>query len=123
MAGRRRDAGTRPAIPGSPAVRARRRAGGMGGECGAVLCGIPWIGERVRLTLTLVSLRQTIMNYRTPDGSKATWFASGDPGDAMTQIGREYDVVATIKRHDQYQGIKQTTLARIVPYVEKVRKS
>lgn len=87
------------------------------------------IGERIRLTVELVSLRQiegeyglkTIMNYRTADGSKATWFASGD-GCTEMEIGGTYDVMATIKRHDEYRGIPQTTLTRVALYVEKVKK-
>jgi hypothetical protein len=88
------------------------------------------VEKLIRLTLTLISLRQiegeyglkTIMNYRTADGSKVTWFASGDPGDGMTEIGKEYDVMASVKKHDQYQGIAQTVLTRVAPYVEKAKK-
>lgn len=91
-------------------------------------------GEKLRLTVTLVSANQisgesygyrretttlkTVINYAVmrEDGqgaNKVTWFATGDPGTEMTEVGKEYQIIATVKKHGAYQGVRQTIITRV----------
>ena len=51
----------------------------------------------------------TLVVMRTEDGKVAKWFASGskdiETGDALV-------IDATVKGHDEYEGLKQTVLTR-----------
>lgn len=53
---------------------------------------------------------RTLVKLRDSNGNVFTWFASGDrdlnPGEAVTFSG-------TVKKHDEYQGTKQTVLSRV----------
>lgn len=53
----------------------------------------------------------TLHRFLTPDGSLAVWFASG--GRAIAQEGEKVLVKATVKRHVEYKGAKQTILSRV----------
>lgn len=53
----------------------------------------------------------TILRFETPEGDIAVWFTGGDHG--MKQ-GATYRVKATIKRHDEYKGLRQTVVNRVV---------
>jgi hypothetical protein len=53
-----------------------------------------------------------ILGLQDRDGNYATWFASnGDPG---LEVGNTYRVKATVKKHDEYNDIKQTIVNRVV---------
>jgi hypothetical protein len=52
----------------------------------------------------------------TTDGNLIVWFNSGD-GDLKT--GQEYILKATVKRHDEYQGTKQTIINRAEPVTQE----
>ena len=53
----------------------------------------------------------TIVKYQDNEGRTAVWFASGciDP-----VVGETVKVKATVKNHDEYKGLKQTILSRVV---------
>jgi hypothetical protein len=53
----------------------------------------------------------TIIKYRDTEGRVAVWFASGsiDP-----VVGEVVKVKATVKNHDEYKGLRQTILSRVV---------
>lgn len=97
------------------------------------------VGEKSRLTVTLLSANRqqgdsygynnqtlkTVMTYAQmrEDGrgaNRITWFASGDPGEEMTEIGKEYKIIGTVSKHGEYRGSKQTTINRVV--VDKGQK-
>lgn len=76
------------------------------------------VGQRAEFRLTVIGTREiegnygltTLYRFRDQDGRVATWFASGEGGGL--DIGSEYAIVATVKKHDVYQGAKQTVLTR-----------
>jgi len=41
-------------------------------------------------------------------GNHLTWFASGSD----MEVGNTYKLLGTIKKHDEYNGVKQTILTR-----------
>lgn len=50
-----------------------------------------------------------IHKFRDKAGNVFTWFSSGTSLDE----GTTYDVTATVKKHDEYNGVKQTVLLRV----------
>lgn len=75
------------------------------------------VGERAIFTLTLLKkvdiegefgLSQ-LNRFVDANGNIATWFASGGSG---LEIGKTYTLKGTVKRHEDYKGIKQTLLTR-----------
>ena len=76
-------------------------------------------GVRATLTLTVADLRSityrdgnggTIVRFEDADGNEFSWFTGGSHG---FKVGETYHVKATIKRHDEYRGVKQTVLNRV----------
>jgi hypothetical protein len=80
-----------------------------------------WIGEiggKIELDVCVESVRYldgaygttTLINYRDSVGNVFVWFGSGykdvKPGDTIRIKG-------TIKGHDEFRGVKQTTLTRV----------
>jgi hypothetical protein len=57
--------------------------------------------------------------FLTREGNIAMWFASRNP---ELEIGKEYRVKATIKKHDEYQGTEQTFFTRVTVLTEEKRK-
>lgn len=53
----------------------------------------------------------TIIKFRSNDGNVFTWFASGVQ---TYQRGDRVKVRGTVKKHDEYRGVKQTVLSRCV---------
>ncbi|MGA2259875.1 MAG: hypothetical protein ABSH28_00400 [Acidobacteriota bacterium] len=53
----------------------------------------------------------TLVKFRDRNGNVATWFASGRPD--WFQMGETHKVKATVKKHELYQGVKQTMLTRV----------
>jgi len=59
----------------------------------------------------------TLVSLLDADGHVFTWWASGgayDSNDGRLKVGATYTLVATIKGHKEYNGIKQTLLNRAV---------
>ncbi len=51
----------------------------------------------------------TLFKFRDPAGNVLTWWASGEPD---LEKGGTYDLKATVKKHEEYNGVKQTVLTR-----------
>ena len=51
-----------------------------------------------------------IFGFDDATGNKAVWFGSNDPG---MELGKTYQVKATVKDHGEYRGVKQTVLTRV----------
>ncbi len=76
------------------------------------------VKDKVTLTAQLIGLRSFETRYgdchmhRFLDGSGnvLTWFASKSQ---HAQVGSTYKVIGTVKKHESYQGIKQTVLTRV----------
>lgn len=83
------------------------------------------IGKRGEYELTLTFSKQfeneygisTLMKFMDRAGNVAVWWASGGKD---WQQGETFKVKATIKGHDEYQGVKQTALTRVSEIVEPV---
>jgi hypothetical protein len=82
------------------------------------------IGERAVYALTVIGLRQiesdwgctTMIRFRDASGNVAVWFASNSP---EWDLDQTVTVKATVKKHEEYKGTKQTLLGRVVLHVEK----
>jgi len=76
------------------------------------------LGKRSEVTVTLVKLVEidsrwanpTLCIFVTADGAKLIWFASGS---CPRDIGAEYKVKGTVKKHEEYKGVKQTVITRV----------
>jgi len=81
-----------------------------------------WVGEvgaRQVMELILVDIKDlgenawgshsVLHRFKDTNGNVFTWFASRD---AVGEVGQTVKVKATIKKHDDYKGIKQTILSR-----------
>lgn len=55
----------------------------------------------------------TILKFEDADGNVLTWFASGCPS---YQKGDKVTLKATVKKHDEYRGVKQTIINRAEEY-------
>lgn len=108
--------------------------------CGYVACIIPcysnylnkkseekhqpnsdWIGnvkDRLEDSAKVVFMKEletqfgltTLIKFLTKDGNVLTWFASGEPDFSMNE---ECDIKFTVKKHDEYNGVKQTIVNRV----------
>lgn len=56
----------------------------------------------------------TICKFITAAGEVLTWFASGADVLRRDDVGKRYVVRATVKKHDEYNGSKQTVITRAV---------
>lgn len=74
-------------------------------------------GVRGVFTLTVRAVRGVhlangdscnVIEFEDVDGNEAVWFTSG-----TMDLGVTYRVKATIKRHDEFRGVKQTVLNRV----------
>ncbi len=85
-------------------------------------------GERIVLDLTVKRTKiiegaygiTTLVTFADAAGNDLVWFASGDVTDDYADDSAHH-VKATIKRHGERNGRKQTTLSRVAPHVEKVK--
>lgn len=85
------------------------------------------VGERVKLTLTVRSVRYCegpfgatylyLMNDAA--GNDCKWFASNEDLDE----GGTYVMMCTVKKHEEYKGRKCTMLSRCAEFVEKPKKN
>lgn len=89
-----------------------------------------WVGklnERSDFIVVPLSVKQLDTQYGTSylhrfitsDGNILTWFASTNP---EVEIGKEYQITATVKKHDEYKGAKQTVVTRVVVWTEEGRR-
>jgi hypothetical protein len=53
----------------------------------------------------------TMIKFKDAAGNVLVWFASGEKD---MEIGKTYDLKATVKAHEEYAGVKQTVLTRAV---------
>lgn len=75
------------------------------------------VGERTVFTLTLSDIRTMEGDYGTTflysfldaAGNSVKWFSSRDAG---LKVGSTYSGKATVKKHDDYKGVKQTLITR-----------
>jgi len=75
------------------------------------------VGERLTVTAQIVCERvrdgqwgaSTWFLLKTPEGHVLTWQASGT---FTVEQGEDVTLVGTVKRHDEYQGTKQTVITR-----------
>jgi hypothetical protein len=75
------------------------------------------IGKREVFVLTVIGVRgmegrfgpSTLVTFRTVEGLVGKWFATGS---CDIEIGETYRVKATVKKHDEWKGEKQTGLSR-----------
>lgn len=85
--------------------------------------GSEWVGtpgKRETFTVTLTSVREwtsqydgsiiSFFEFTTESGDVLVWATSTDPD---FEVGKSYTVKATVKRHDEYKGIKQTRVTRV----------
>lgn len=84
------------------------------------------VGQRGEFVLTVERIRRkesawgTQYHYhmRDPDGNRCIWFASRMAGfgenDEPVEEGLTYAVRGTVKKHDEYRGIKSTVINRCV---------
>lgn len=76
------------------------------------------IGKRGEYTLTLEDVRgfdtnwgeNFLRRWRDPDGNVAVWWSSSSN---HFEVGQTYHVRATVKDHDEYNGVAQTVLTRV----------
>jgi hypothetical protein len=77
------------------------------------------IGDRVEMTLRLVFKHalgsefgiRYLQKFTDPDGNVVIWWGTNETS-ARTKVGDTYVFKATIKSHDIYEGMKQTTVTR-----------
>ena len=85
------------------------------------------VGKRAVYELTVTFTKEidsnygvmTLVKFRDQAGNVATWFASGRPD--WIQMGETHKVKATVKKHELYQGVKQTILTRVAEVKPKVK--
>jgi len=76
------------------------------------------VGDRGEYELTCTGTRpiesdfgiSTLLTFEDISGNVFKWFASGEKSEF--EVGEKYLLKGTIKRHEDYKGVKQTTLSR-----------
>jgi hypothetical protein len=53
---------------------------------------------------------KTIVKMKTEDGNILTWFATNNP---TVEVGKDYNIAATIKNHNVFNGSKETIVTRV----------
>ena len=61
----------------------------------------------------------TMVKFVTPEGSAVTWFASGNKTEEFP-IGLKLILAGTVKKHEDYQGLRQTLLTRCCVVTEEI---
>jgi len=75
--------------------------------------------RKIFIDLTVISKRRidsdfgtsTLITFADPGGNQLVWFCSGYEPDEMVE-GATLDVRATVKRHSEFRGVKQTSITR-----------
>lgn len=60
-----------------------------------------------------------IWKFVTREGNVLTWFTSS--GQDLEIDTKEYRITGTVKKHDEYKGVKQTILTRVTVYTDEGR--
>jgi len=84
------------------------------------------VGERGDYYVTLAKVINVESMYGTSflhkfftrEGNAMSWFASSNP---QLETGKEYRITATIKKHDVYKGVEQTSVTRVTIYTDEGR--
>ena len=82
-------------------------------ECNAHLGAV---GQRLEITVRVLTTREmpgdfgttTLVKMRATTGELLTWYSSN----GGLEIGKEYKLRATVKRHGEYKGAKETVVSR-----------
>jgi hypothetical protein len=86
------------------------------------------VGERLKMVVATVLRVNTtegqfgttyIVKLLTREGNVITWFASSNPELAP---GKEYMLDGTVKKHSEYNGVKETVLTRCGTYTDAGRQ-
>ena len=84
------------------------------------------VGDRIEVDAVVLDRRSGEGNYGPwtliryiVDGSVLAWFASGEPAEALTKIGSTVRIKATVKSHQDRDGLQQTGVSRVA--VAKVK--
>lgn len=59
----------------------------------------------------LYSQNRTLVKFVDPNGNVLVWHSSGRPD--WIEIGKTFDVKATVTKHSEYQGVAQTEVKRV----------
>lgn len=86
------------------------------------------VGDKIEFTATVVSVRRFENVYNVSflykmisDGNILVWFTSSNP---EFEIGKSYNLKATVKEHSEFRGEKQTRILRCkVASPKKAKKS
>ena len=78
------------------------------------------VGEKIERTLTILAIRPmesqwgvtTLFSFRDEDGRQVAWFSSIDRIDEKFQVGQDVSVKATVKKHGEFRGVRQTMITR-----------
>jgi len=87
------------------------------------------VGQRYCFNLTVRAMRsyegdygvRTMVRFDDPSGNVLVWWASGEP--EWLETGDTITVAGTVKKHDEYRGIKQTLLSRVSQNLPKKLKT
>lgn len=52
---------------------------------------------------------RTMVKFADPDGRIIIWWATGE---VELEVGKQYRIKATVKKHEEYKGWKQTIVTR-----------
>jgi len=74
------------------------------------------VGERITVPVNVVFSREIggqfgityLYKMRDSDGNMFTWFSSND----VLEVDKWYSITGTVKKHEEYEGAKQTILTR-----------
>lgn len=76
------------------------------------------VGKRIDLTLKVISTKDIAGDYgitvlykmMDPAGNVVTWFSSSNHS---LEVDQEFKAKATVKKHEEFRGVKQTVVARL----------
>ena len=79
-----------------------------------------WVGtkgDKIDVTVTFVSKRgyqgrygySNVYTFKTMEGNLLTWFSTVE---VKKEIGEKFELIATVKDHNEYKGIKSTIITR-----------
>ena len=85
------------------------------------------VGERLVLKVKVTKVQHiesdwgvsTLIVMVDEAGNRFKWFASGS---LDWKVDSEMTIKASIRKHEEYKGVKMTALTRCAEYVEKVKK-
>lgn len=84
------------------------------------------VGEKITFQGTIAMVRETegtfgvttLVKFVTTEGCSLTWFASGTLPEEW-KLGNEAWFIGTIKKHDEYQGVKGTMVNRVTMHTKE----